>query len=74
MNASTNPADKQKLAGAISKLANAVLVLSGSKTKLAAQVKDLEAKKALLLSAPSQLKTNADDAKASANLLCAKGF
>ena len=74
MNASTNPADKQKLATAISKLANAVLVLSGSKTKLSAQVKDLEAKKALLLSAPGQLKTNADDAKASANLLCAKGF
>ena len=74
MNASTNPADKQNLAAAISKLANAVLVLSGSKTKLAAQVKDLEAKKALLVSAPGQLKTNADDAKASANLLCAKGF
>jgi len=74
MNASTNPADKQKLATAISKLANAVLVLSGSKTKLAAQVNDLQAKKALLMSAPGQLKTNADDAKASANLLCAKGF
>jgi chromosome segregation ATPase len=74
MNASTNSADKQKLATAISKLANAVLVLSGSKTKLSAQVKDLEAKKALLLSAPGQLKTNAADAKASANLLCAKGF
>jgi len=74
MNASTNSADKQKLATAISKLANAVLVLSGSKTKLSAQVKDLEAKKALLLSAPGQLKTNAADATASANLLCAKGF
>lgn len=74
MNASTNAADKQKLATAISKLANAVLVLSGSKTKLAAQVNDLQAKKALLMSAPGQLKTNADDAKASANLLCAKGF
>jgi chromosome segregation ATPase len=74
MNASTNPASKQKLAGAISKRANAVLILSASKTKLSAQVKDLEAKKALLLSAPGQLKTNAEDAKASANLLCAKGF
>jgi hypothetical protein len=74
MNASTVAADKQKLAGAISKLANAVLVLSGSKTKLSTQVKDLEAKKVLLLSAPGQLKTNADDAKASASLLCAKGF
>jgi hypothetical protein len=41
MNASTNPADKQKLAAAISKLANAVLVLSGAKTKLSTQVKDL---------------------------------
>ena len=74
MNASTNPASKQKLAGAISKLANAVLVLSGAKTKLATQVKDLEAKKALLLSAPGQLQTSADDAKASSSLLCAKGF
>jgi len=74
MNSSTNPTEKQKLAAAVSKLANAVLVLSGSRTKLAAQVKDLEAKKALLVSAPGQLKTNADDAKASANLLCARGF
>lgn len=74
MNSSTNPAEKQKLATAVSKLANAVLVLSGSRSKLAAQVKDLEAKKALLVTAPEQLKTNADDAKASANLLCAKGF
>ena len=74
MNASTNPASKQKLAGAISKLANAVLVLSGAKTKLSTQVKDLEAKKALLLSAPGQLQTSADDAKASSALLCAKGF
>jgi len=28
----------------------------------------------LLVSAPGQLKTSADDAKASAGLLCAKGF
>jgi len=50
------------------------LVLSGSRSKLAAQVKDLEAKKALLVTAPEQLKTNASDAKASADLLCARGF
>jgi len=74
MNSSTNPAEKQKLATAVSKLANAVLVLSGSRSKLAAQVKDLEAKKALLVTAPEQLKTNASDAKASADLLCARGF
>ena len=74
MNASTNPTEKQKLATAVSKLANAVLVLSGSRSKLAAQVKDLEAKKALLVTAPEQLKTNASDAKASADLLCARGF
>jgi len=74
MNASTNAASKLKLAGAISKLANAVLVLSGAKTKLSTQVKDLEAKKALLASAPGQLQTSADDAKASSALLCAKGF
>ena len=74
MNAATNAADKQKFATAVSKLANAVLVLSGSRTKLAAQVKDLESKKALLQSAPEQLKANATDARASASLLCARGF
>jgi CTP synthase (UTP-ammonia lyase) len=74
MNASTNAAEKQKLATAVSKLANAVLVLSGSRSKLSAQVKDLEAKKALLQAAPEQLKSNATDARASASLLCAKGL
>ena len=74
MNASTNAAEKQKLATAVSKLANAVLVLSGSRSKLSAQVKDLEAKKALLQAAPEQLKSNATDARASANLLCARGL
>lgn len=74
MNASTNAAEKQKLATAVSKLANAVLVLSGSRTKLSTQVKDLEAKKALLQAAPEQLKSNATDARASASLLCAKGL
>ena len=74
MNDATSTIDKQKLSASISKLANAVLILSGAKTKLGAQVRDLEMKKALLLSAPEQLKTNAADAKASANLLCAKGF
>jgi CTP synthase (UTP-ammonia lyase) len=74
MNASTNAAEKQKLATAVSKLANAVLVLSGSRSKLSAQVKDLEAKKALLQAAPEQLKSNATDARASATLLCAKGL
>lgn len=74
MNAATNAADKQKFATAVSKLANAVLVLSGSRSKLAAQVKDLESKKALLQSAPEQLKANATDARASASLLCARGF
>jgi CTP synthase (UTP-ammonia lyase) len=74
MNASTNAAEKQKLATAVSKLANAVLVLSGSRSKLSTQVKDLEAKKALLQAAPEQLKSNATDARASATLLCAKGL
>ncbi len=74
MNASTNSAEKSKLAVAVSKLANAVLVLSGSRSKLQTQVSDLESKKALLQSAPEQLKANATDARASASLLCAKGF
>jgi hypothetical protein len=74
MNASTIPSEKQALAAALSKLANAVLVLSGSKSKLSAQVKDLEAKKALLSSAPATFKASVDDAKASASLLCKKGY
>ncbi len=74
MNATTNSADKSKLAVSVSKLANAVLVLSGSRSKLVNQVNDLESKKALLQSAPEQLKANATDARASASLLCAKGF
>jgi hypothetical protein len=74
MNATTNSADKSKLAVSVSKLANAVLVLSGSRSKLVNQVKDLESKKALLQSAPEQLKANATDARASASLLCARGF
>ena len=74
MNATTNSAEKLKLAVSVSKLANAVLVLSGSRSKLVNQVKDLESKKALLQSAPEQLKANATDARASASLLCARGF
>ena len=74
MNATTNSADKSKLAASVSKLANAVLVLSGSRSKLVNQVKDLESKKALLQSATEQLKANATDARASASLLCARGF
>jgi outer membrane murein-binding lipoprotein Lpp len=48
--------------------------LSASKSKLSTQVKDLESKKALLASAPDTIKANTVDAKASADLLCAKGF
>ena len=59
---------------AISKLANAILVLTTSRSKLDSQVKDLMSKKALLASAPEQLAANVTDSKASANLLCAKGF
>jgi predicted nucleic acid-binding Zn-ribbon protein len=74
LNATTNPAEKQALASAITKLANAILVLTTSRSKLDTQVKDLISKKALLASAPEQLKENVVDSKASASLLCAKGF
>lgn len=70
----TNAADKLALSGAVSKLANAILVLTASRSKLDGQVKDLVSKKALLASAPEQLAENIDDAKGSAELLCAKGF
>jgi chromosome segregation ATPase len=70
----TNANEKLTLSNAISKLANAILVLTASRSKLDTQVRDLVAKKALLASAPSQLASNITDSKASATLLCAKGF
>jgi hypothetical protein len=72
--ATTNTNDKLELSAAVTKLANAILVLTASRSKLDTQVKDLIAKKALLASAPEQLAANLDDSKASATLLCAKGF
>lgn len=74
MNAATVASEKQALATALSKLANAVLVLSGSKSKLSAQVNDLEAKRELIASAPETFKESVADAKGSARLLCKKGF
>ncbi len=70
----TNAADKLALSGAVSKLANAILVLTASRSKLDGQVRDLVSKKALLASAPEQLESNISDSKASANLLSARGF
>jgi hypothetical protein len=70
----TNPAEKLALSNAVSKLANAILILTTSRAKLDSQVKDLISKKALLASAPDQLASNIADSMASANLLCAKGF
>ena len=74
LNTTTNAAEKQALAAAVTKLANAILILTTSRSKLDSQVKDLISKKALLASAPEQLNANVTDSKASADLLCAKGF
>ncbi len=74
MNVTTNAAEKLALSNAVSKLANAILILTTSRSKLDSQVKDLISKKALLASAPEQINANVTDSKASANLLCAKGF
>jgi hypothetical protein len=74
MNTTTNAAEKLALSNSVTKLANAILILTTSRTKLDTQVKDLISKKALLAGAPDQLKANVTDSKASANLLCAKGF
>ncbi len=74
LNVTTNAAEKLALSNAISKLANAILVLTASRSKLDTQVRDLISKKALLASAPDQLAANVTDSKASATLLCAKGF
>ena len=70
----TNTSDKLELSAAVTKLANAILVLTASRSKLDTQVKDLISKKALLASAPEQLDANVEDSKASATLLCARGF
>jgi hypothetical protein len=72
--ATTNTNDKLELSAAVTKLANAILVLTASRSKLDTQVKDLISKKALLASAPEQLAANLEDSKASATLLCARGF
>ena len=74
MNSTTNAADKLALSNSVTKLANAILILTTSRTKLDSQVKDLISKKGLLANAPAQLKANVTDSKASASLLCAKGF
>lgn len=74
LNLTTNSTEKLALSNAVSKLANAILILTTSRSKLDSQVKDLMSKKALLASAPEQLAANVTDSKASANLLCAKGF
>ena len=74
LNMTTNATEKLALSNAVSKLANAILILTTSRSKLDSQVKDLMSKKALLASAPEQLAANVTDSKASANLLCAKGF
>ena len=74
LNLTTNAAEKLALSNAVSKLANAILILTTSRSKLDSQVKDLMSKKALLASAPDQLAANVNDSKASATLLCAKGF
>lgn len=74
LNMTTNAAEKLALSNAVTKLANAILILTTSRSKLDTQVKDLISKKALLASAPEQLEANVVDSKASANLLCAKGF
>jgi len=74
MNMTTDATLKNQLSDAVTKLANAILILTTSRSKLAAQVRDLETKKALLTTAPAKLASNITDAKASATLLCAKGF
>ena len=74
LNITTDATEKQNLAAAVTKLANAILILSTSRSKLDAQVKDLVAKKALLANSPDQLTSNVTEAKASADLLCEKGF
>ena len=74
MNLTTNSVEKQALSEAVTKLANAILILTTRRSKLDSKVKDLIQKKALLSGAPAQLDANVVDSKASANLLCAKGF
>lgn len=72
--ATTDNALKTTLAESVSNLATAILRLTTSRGKLIAQISNLESRKTLLTAAPEQINENVVDSKASANLLCAKGF
>ncbi len=82
LNAAANSALKQRLASAISKLTNAVLVLNGSKSKLEFQIKAIENRRIYLLTARDQLISNPANPKTSITakpvskdktILCLKG-
>lgn len=74
LNMTTDAALKLKLSNEVFALAEAISKLSLNRSKLSTQVRALEAKKLLISSAPGQLASNVVDTKASATLLCAKGF
>jgi hypothetical protein len=74
LSAATTNADKKAWSEVVGKMAQAVVRLSANKTAQSAAVNKFKADRAVLESAPEQYKSNTADAKASANLLCAKGF
>jgi hypothetical protein len=74
LNVTTNASDKLNLSTAISALADAIIKLTNRRMGLDSKVRELNAKKALLISAPAQIAANVKDARAYANLVCMKGF
>ncbi len=74
LKASTTNEDKNNWSEIVGKMAQAVVRLSANKTAQTTAVNKFKADRALLESAPEQYKANIADARASASLLCAKGF
>jgi hypothetical protein len=72
--AATTNADKKAWSDVVGKMAQAVVRLSANKTAQSAAVNKYKADRTVLENAPEQYKSNTADAKASADLLCAKGF
>jgi hypothetical protein len=69
LNASTNAAEKMRISSTISKLANAVLILSNSKSRLTTQLKSIESTKVDLLAAREQILANSNNVTTPAPVL-----
>lgn len=74
MNASVILTEKQTLSVAVSKLAAAVIKLTGSKSTLSNEVRELAKIRDLLIEAPKLLNSAPAEARSNAQILCTKGI